>query len=247
MIILKNNIEIKKMQRGGKLLKKILEKLIAKVKPGISTKLLESIATKLINQAGGKPSFRGYRDYPAAICVSINDQIVHGIPSKRIIKSGDIVSLDVGLKYQGFHTDVATTVAIGRIKPIYQKLIQVTQKALKKAILKAKPNNHLSDISAVIQKTIEGAGFGVVRECAGHGIGRNLHEDLAVLNYGLPGQGPIMKPGMTFAIEPMATEFKPELKIEKDGWTISTADKGYSAHFEHSVAITPKGCLVLTH
>jgi len=235
------------MQTGGAILKNILDQLIVEVKPGQTTKFLEKLARKLIAQADGQPSFYKYQGFPAAICTSLNDEVVHGIPSKdRILKSGDIISIDIGLKYKGYHTDTATTIPVGRVKPKYLKLIQVTKKALEKAISQTKAKSHLSDISHIIQETIEKAGFKPVKECTGHGIGKNLHEDPPVPNFGPVGQGPEIKPGMTFAIEPMAVEGKGEVKIKSNGWTISTIDGGFAAHFEHTVAVTESGCLVLT-
>lgn len=246
MIILKNKSQIKIMQEGGKILRRILDQLVSKVKPGITTKFIEELAKEKIKQTKGKPSFYRYRGFPAAICTCINDQIVHGIPQDRILKSGDIITIDMGLKYKGYHTDSAITIPVGKVKPIHLKLIKTTKEALKKAILQAKPENWISDISAVIQETIEKAGFEPVKECTGHGVGRDLHEDPPVPNFGEKGQGPPIKPGMTIAIEPMATEGKAILKTDKDGWTISTLDGKFAAHFEHTVAITAEGRLVLT-
>ncbi len=246
MITLKNKSQIQTMRAGGAILKNILDQLVAEVKPGQTSQFLEKLARKLIAQAGGKPSFYKYQGFPAAICCSINDEIVHGIPKKRVLKSGDIISIDIGLKYKGYHTDVATTVSVGKSKPKHLKLIQVTRKALAKAILKAKPKNHISDISHTIEKTITGAGFKPVKECTGHGIGQDLHEAPSIPNFGKAGQGPEIKPGMTFAIEPMAVERKAEVKTKDDGWTISTTDGGFAAHFEHTIAVTEDGCLILT-
>lgn len=246
MITLKNKNQVQAMQTGGAILKNILDQLVAKVKPGQTSQFLEKLARKLIAQAGGEASFYKYRGFPAAICCSINDEIVHGIPKKRVLKSGDIISIDIGLKYKGFHTDTATTVPVGKPKPEHLKLIRVTKKALAKAILKAKPKNHISDISYIIQKTIKKAGFEPVKECTGHGIGEDLHEVPSVPNFGEPGQGPEIKPGMTLAIEPMAVEGKAGAKTKGDGWTIATVDGGFAAHFEHTVAITKSGNLVLT-
>ncbi len=246
MITLKNKSQIQIMQTGGTILKNILDQLIAEVKPGQTSQFLEKLAKKLIAQAGGEASFYKYRDFPAAICISINDEIVHGIPKKRILKSGDIISIDIGLKYKGYHTDTATTVPVGKPKPKHLKLIQVTKKALAEAMLKAKPKNHISDISHTIEKIITGAGFEPVKECTGHGIGQDLHETPSVPNFGKAGQGPEIKSGMTLAIEPMAVEGKAEVRTKDDGWTISTTDKGFAAHFEHTIVITEDGCLILT-
>ena len=246
MITLKNKNQIQTMQTGGAILKNILDQLVADIRPEQNCQFLERLAKKLIAKANGQPSFYKYQGFPAAICCSINDEIVHGTPQKRILKSGDIISIDIGLKYKGYHTDTATTIPVGRVKPKYLKLIQVTKKALEKAISQTKAKSHLSDISHIIQETIEKAGFKPVKECTGHGIGKNLHEDPPVPNFGPVGQGPEIKPGMTFAIEPMAVEGKGEVKIKSNGWTISTIDGGFAAHFEHTVAVTESGCLVLT-
>ncbi len=246
MITSKNKSQIKIMKIGGAILKNILDQIAAEIKPGQTCQFLEELAKKLINAAGGKPSFYKYQGFPAAICTSINDEIVHGIPKKRVLKSGDIISIDIGLKYKGYHTDSAITVPVGKVEPKHLKLIRVAKIALTKAIAQVKPKNHISDIGYIIQKTIEKAGFEPVRECTGHGIGKKLHEAPPIPNFGKAGQGPEIKPGMTFAIEPMTVEGKAGAKTKNDGWTISTTDGGFAAHFEHTVAVTEEGCLVLT-
>ncbi|MBA7492614.1 Methionine aminopeptidase 1 [subsurface metagenome] len=243
---LKSKKEIKIMQQGGKKLKKVLDFLTKFVKPGTKTKDLEILAKQKISELGGKPSFLGYRGYPAAICVSINDEVVHGIPSNRVIKQGDIVSLDLGFEYKGFHTDSATTMGVGKIKPKYQKLIFQAKKALDLAILEVKPENHISDIGFIIQNTIEKAGFSPITDLSGHGIGKTVHEEPAVLNFGQKGKGQKFLPGMTFTIEPMVAENKPQIETKKDGWTIKTLDGGISTHFEHTLVVTKKGFLILT-
>jgi methionyl aminopeptidase len=246
MIILKNDSEIEIMVKAGKMLKEILNLLSKKVEPSITTKEIENYADELFKKYKVKSSFYHYNGYPASICVSVNDEIVHGIPGNYKIKNGDIVSIDAGLIYKGFNVDSAITVSVGKVRPEYLKLIEITKKSLDEAIKFAIPDNHLSDISAIIQKTIERSGFQVIKECSGHGIGRKLHEDPSVPNFGNPGAGVILKPGMTLAIEPMAVVGKSIIKMESDGWTISTVDGSVSAHFEHTVAITESGVKILT-
>ena len=246
MIILKNKSEIEAMKEGGEILKNILRHLASEIKPGITTLYLDKLAKELIKKNYGKPSFYKYYGFPANICTSINHEIVHGIPGEKILKNGDIISLDVGLKYKGFHTDRAITIPVGKVKPIYLKLIDITKKALEKAILKTKPGNHIGDISYIIQKTIEDSGFEPVKECTGHGIGRNLHEDPPVPNFGKNGEGPIIKEGMTLAIEPMAIAGKAIIKTNEDNWTISTFDGSFAAHFEQTIAVNKNGCLILS-
>jgi len=245
MIELKNHSEIEIMSEGGKRLKKILDSIIKKIKPGINSLEIDALAKKLILKSGGKPSFLNFKGYPAVICISINSDIVHSIPQNRIIKEGDIVSIDLGLEYKGFHTDIATTVAIGKVDKLHQKLISSTKKALQNGIKKACEGNHISDIGHEIEKTITEAGFYPIRECTGHGIGRLLHEDPNVPNFGEIGRGEILKAGMVIAIEPMASVDRTAVVTGSDGWLIETANKSYAAHFESTVAITKKKAKIL--
>jgi len=264
MIPIKTPQEIKIMQEGGWLLGKILQTLAEKVKPGITTDELDKVARDLVFACGAKPAFLGYQGFPAALCVSINEEVVHGAPSGRKLKEGDIVGLDLGILYpvgkcshcpmggtcnpksKPFFTDAAITVPVGKLSPQAAKLIEVARKSLDLAIEKVRPGAHLGDVSCSIQKYVEGQGFSVVRQLVGHGIGKELHEDPEVPNFGASGQGPILKEGMTLAIEPMITAGDYNLKINKDGFAYETADKSLSAHFEHTVALTKEGCEVLT-
>ena len=256
MINLKNQQEIQIMKEGGKILADILEKLKEAVKPGITTNDLEKLAGELVLSQGVKSSFLGFDGYPAVLCTSVNEEIVHSIPSKRVLKEGDVLKLDMGVLHNGFHTDSAITVLIGQNnKDIHittlnvvnlQLLISVTKEALEIGISKAKVGNTLGDIGAAIQKHVEQNGFNVVRDLVGHGIGRELHESPQVLNYGKSGQGEKLVVGMVIAIEPMVVTGNWGIKNSKDGYAFVTKDGGLAAHFEHTVAITNDGPLVLT-
>lgn len=245
-IILKSQQEIEIMTKGGRIAASILNKLKNGAKPGVTTADLNILAEKLIHNAGAKASFRNFQGYPASICTSVNNEVVHGIPGDRILKEGDIVSIDLGIFYQGFHTDTALTCGVGKIDPDAQKLIDVTKKSLEKAISIAKDGAHLGDIGQEVQSYVEKEGFSVVRSLVGHGVGRHLQEEPAVPNYGKYGQGIVLKEGMTIAIEPMINAGKYEVKVLNDRWTVVTADGTLSAHFEHTIAITSKGAEVLT-
>lgn len=272
MIIIKTKEEIKIMKQGGRILARIMKKLIKEVKPGISTKHLEEIAEDLIHKYKAESSFNGYRGFPASLCVSINEELVHGIPSKkRILKNGDIVSLDLGLKYkgslassgpailkpaasseastpftEGYYTDMAVTVPVGKIFPEAKKLIKVTKKALEIGLREVKPGKRIGDISFAIQKYVEAQGFSVNRQLTGHGVGKKFHEPPLIPNFGQPGTGEKLRTGMTFCLEPMVNAGKAEVKTLTDGWTVVTVDGKLSAHFEHTVAVTERGCEVLT-
>ena len=246
MISIKSEEEIKIMTEGGKILAGIMKELEKRVRPGITTKELDRVAETLILKSGGKPSFKGYQGFPATLCTSINEEIVHAVPSQRKLREGDIISLDLGLYYKGFHNDMAITLPVGRISPEAQRLIRVTKKALKRGIKKAKPGNTFGDIGNTIQRYVESQGFNVVRELCGHGIGKEIHEEPQVLNYGKRKSGPKIKEGMTFCIEPMVTVGEWKLKKSKDGYSFVTADGSLSAHFEHTVVVTKNGCQVLT-
>ena len=246
MINLKTAHEIDLMARAGSLLASVLPPLKEACEAGVKTIELDRIADKLIRAGGAKPGFLGYNGFPNSICVSINDEAVHGIPGNRKIVSGDLVSLDLGLVLEGFWADVGITVGVGKIAKEGERLIQVTEQALYVGIEKARPGGYLGDISSAIQKHVEAAGFSVIRQFVGHGIGRQMHEDPQVPNFGTPGTPPKLKAGMTLAIEPMVNAGSHEVYMKPDGWTICTADGRLSAYFEHTVAITEQGPLVLT-
>lgn len=248
MIILKTAAETETIARAAAIVAETLQVLKREVKPGISTNALDKVAEEHIRAKGGLPAFKGYRNYPKTLCVSINEQIVHGIPSRRVLKDGDIVGLDLGAIVDGFYGDAAITVPVGTVDEKALRLVQTTERALYAGIEQAVVGNRLSDISHAVQRCAEGAGYSVVTEFVGHGIGRNLHEEPQVPNYGKPGQGPRLQVGMVLAIEPMVNVGKPAVKILDDQWTAVTADGSLSAHFEHTVAITPNGpARILSH
>ena len=246
MINLKTAHEIDLMARAGSLLASVLPPLKEACEPGIKTIELDKIADRLIRAGGATPGFLGYHGFPRSICVSINDEAVHGIPGNRKIAAGDLVSLDLGLVLEGFWADVGITVGVGKITKEAQSLLKVTEEALYIGIDKARPGGFLGDVSSAIQKHVEAAGFSVIRQFVGHGIGRQMHEDPQVPNFGTPGTPPRLKPGMTLAIEPMVNAGSHEVYMKPDGWTICTVDGGLSAYFEHTVAITANGPLILT-
>ena len=254
MISIKSKEEIEIMAEGGKILAKIMKELEKKVKPGITTKELDGLAESPILKFGGKCSFKGYKNsdgysaipFPACLCTSINEEIVHAIPSDRILKEGDIISLDLGIFYKGFHSDMATTVPVGKISPEAQRLIRVTKKALKRGIKKARPGNTFGDIGNTIQRYVEGQGFNVIRDLCGHGIGKELHEEPEVLNFGKRHTGEKIREGMVFCLEPMVSMGDCKIKKTKDGYCWQTADGSLSVHFEHMVAAMKNGCQVLT-
>ena len=229
------------MREAGRVVAITKARLAEAIRPGITTAELDRIAEEAIRRLGASPSFKGLYGFPATICASINDEIVHGIPSNRVVREGDILSIDVGAVVGGFHSDTAFTVGIGRITEEAQRLIDVTREALRIAIAQAKAGARVGDISASVQSYAEGLGYGVVRQYVGHGIGRDLHEDPQVPNYGIPGRGPILRPGMTLAIEPMLNLGTWETTQLDDGWTVVTADGSLSAHFEDTIAITEDG------
>jgi methionyl aminopeptidase len=247
-IVCKSAAEIEKMRRSGHLVREILDALKAAVKPGVSTMDLERIAAKMIQNAGAKPAFKGYYDYPCVLCTSINQEIVHGIPSeKRKLAVGDIVSIDCGVILDGYYGDAAITVAVGtEIAPDLRKLLEVTEASLYRGIEQARVGNNVGDVGAAVQEYVEAAGFSVVREFVGHGIGTRLHEEPQVPNFGSKGQGAKLREGMVLAIEPMVNTGGPGTRVLEDKWTAVTADGGYSAHFEHCVAVTKDGPVILT-
>lgn len=246
MTKIKTEKEIQIMKEGGKILAEILKRLSEAVKPGITTNELEKLARELVLYYGVKPSFLGHDGYPAALCTSVNDEIVHGVPSDRVLGDGDVLKLDMGVLYKGFHTDSAVTVVVGKGDGKNQKLINVTKEALNIGISKAKVGNTLGDIGSAIQKYVEQNKFNVVKDLVGHGIGRELHEPPQVLNYGESGEGEELKAGMVIAIEPMVVTGDWRIKNGKDGYAFVTKDSGLAAHFEHTVAITDSGSVILT-
>ena len=251
-INLKSKSEIKTMRESGKILAGILRLLASKVEPGISGDELEKIAEREVKKYGVIPSFKNYvvdkniKPFPSIICLSINNEIVHGFPFGKIIKEGDIVSIDAGVKYEGFHSDSAITIGAGKISAKAKKLIEVTKESLFKGIEQVKPGNRIGDIGFATQKYAEENGFSVVRNLVGHGVGRSVHEPPDVPNFGSKNTGLKLRQGMTFAIEPMINEGAYDIKCCKDGWTIKTADGKLSAHFEHTVAVMDNGCEILT-
>jgi methionyl aminopeptidase len=248
MIQLKSQREIEIMATGGRILADTVRLMESSVRPGMTTLDLDKIAEDFIrSHPGAVPSFKGLYDFPANICTSINNEIVHGIPSKkRILLEGDVVSIDVGVKYEGYHTDSATTVAVGKVSEQSDKLLDVTREALDAGVSAARAGNHLGDIGAAVQRVVEAAGFSVVRDLVGHGIGSGFHEEPQVPNYGKPNRGLRLTPGLTIAIEPMVNVGKPGIRTMPDRWTVVTIDGSRSAHFEHTVAITENGPRVLT-
>lgn len=234
------------MEAANRIVAEILEGVKEKVQPGIETRELDELAEEMCRQRRVKPAFKGYRGYPRSICVSVNEEVVHGIPGPRRLKAGDVVSLDFGVKYEGFYGDAAITVGVGDVGEKARALIAVTEESLYAGIAQVKAGRRLSDISYAVQTVVEGAGFGVIREFVGHGIGRSLHEAPQIPNFGSPGQGPTMQVGMTFAIEPMTSMGSWQVRILQDGWTAITQDGSCAAHFEHSVALTENGVLIMS-
>lgn len=250
MIVRRSPQELERLRRSGLVVHEVLRTVAAAVRPGVSTWDLEEIAQQAIKERGATPAFRGYRGYPCVLCASVNDQVVHGIPTrKRILAAGDVVSLDCGVVLDGYYGDAAmTTVAGGEelLSPSLRRLLDATRESLAAAIEVARPGNYLGDISHAVQRHVEASGFSVVREFVGHGIGTHLHEEPQIPNFGAPGSGPKLREGMVLAIEPMVNQGSAEVRMMPDGWTAVTADGGYSAHFEHTVAITKDGPWILT-
>ncbi len=246
MIELKSPSQLEAMRRAGRIVGELLARLQAAVAPGMTTGALDALAGETIAELGGLPAFKGYRGFPGYICTSVNDEVVHGIPGPRVLKAGDIIGLDVGARADGYYGDAAVTVPVGAVSDEARRLITVTRQALEAGIAMAVPGQRLSDISHAVQRVVEAAGFSVVREFVGHGIGTQLHEEPQVPNYGPPGTGPVLKAGMVLAIEPMVNAGRPEVEVLADGWTAVTRDRRFSAHFEHTVAITERGPEILT-
>jgi methionyl aminopeptidase len=245
-ITIKSEREIDLMRQAGKMVAEVLTILVNSVKPGIKTKELDMIAERETKRLGGKPSFKNYRGYPANLCVSVNDEIVHGIPGDRILKEGDIVSLDFGVDYKGYQGDAARTVGVGSVTAKAEDLMKATEGALLAGIQMAWDQNRLGDISAAVQQYAESKGFSVVREYTGHGIGRHMHEDPLVPNFGVAGTGPLLKKGMTLAIEPMLNVGDWRTRLNSNEWTVHTADGSLSAHFENTIVITDGEPEILT-
>ena len=247
MILLKSPRELALMRRAGQVLAEVTERLTAWVGPGLSTQEIDEDVENFIRARGAAPAFKGYRGFPATVCVSINDEVVHGIPSpRRRIKEGDIVGLDLGCIVEGYYADCALTLAVGEVAPRVRELLDVTRDSLARAVAACWPGRRLSDVSHAVQQHVEAHGFAVVRQFVGHGIGRDLHEDPQVPNFGEPGRGPQLKPGMVLAIEPMVTMGSWEVRVLEDRWTAVTVDGSLAAHFEHTVAVTEDGPEILT-
>ncbi len=237
MIVLKSSWELARMREAGRIAAQALAHLVERIKPGMATRELDLLTEAFINRRGGVPSFKGYRGFPASLCVSVNEEVVHGIPGPRILKQGDIVSLDIGVIYTGYQGDAALTVGVGEISDEAKDLIATARGALLAAIAQARDGLHVGDISWAIQQYAESRGYSVVREYTGHGIGRQMHEDPQVPNFGQPGRGPALKPGMTLALEPMVNVGGYLTRVRDDSWTVVTDDGKPSAHFEHTIAI----------
>lgn len=251
-MMLKTDEQIAKMRRSGRVVHKVLQAMGEVVKPGVTTGELEDLAARIISEHGGTSPFLGYAPpghppFPAYTCVSVNEEIVHGIPGRRVLKDGDIVTVDCGVEIDGWIADSAWTYGVGTISPQAARLLKVTEESLYKGIEQAKPGKRTGDIGYAVQKYAESRGFSVVRELTGHGVGTSLHEELQVPNYGMPGKGDLIRCGMTFAIEPMLNAGRKDIDYKDDRWTISTKDKKLSAHFEHTVAIVADGALILTN
>jgi methionyl aminopeptidase len=246
MIPIKNAGDLELMRQAGAILARIMVKLQEYVKPGITTAQINEYAEELMRTERVLAAFKGYRGYPASICTSVNEVVVHGIPGKRTLLEGDLISLDAGIIYQGVFSDAAVTVGVGKISAKIKKLIDITRQALNEGIRQMQVDNRLTDIAAAVQSCVERNGFSVVRQFVGHGIGRAMHEEPEIPNFGKPHRGPLLKPGMVFAIEPMVNLGTWECEILEDGWTAVTLDRQHSAHFEHTVALTDSGPQLLT-
>jgi methionyl aminopeptidase len=247
MIILKSPEEIERMRVAGRVVAQTIDRILKQVRPGRTTADMDAVAEEYIRGEGATPSFRGYRGFPASICTSVNEQVVHGIPGGRKLRGGDLLSLDVGAIWEGYHGDSAVSVFVGDPpSDLAEKLVRVTEESLEAGISQIRLGERLSDVGHAVQQVVEGAGFSVVREYVGHGIGRALHEDPQIPNFGPPGRGPLIKPGLVVAIEPMVNAGGWETRLLADRWTVVTADGSLSAHFEHTIAITEDGPEVLT-
>lgn len=246
MIILKSAAELELMREAGRIVALTHQELAKAIKPGVTTKDLDELAETFIRGKGAIPSFKGYGGFPGSICASVNEELVHGIPGKRTLQEGDIISIDVGAQYEGYHGDSAWTYAVGEISEEDRLLLRVTEESLYEGLKQAAPGKRLSDISHAVQTYVEAKGFTIVREYVGHGIGRKLHEDPQIPNYGPPGRGPRLKPGMVLAVEPMVNAGERYVRTLEDNWTVVTVDGKKCAHFEHTIAITEDGYEILT-
>ena len=246
MIIRKSPSEIEQMAEAGRVVADVIALLAEHMQPGVTTAELDALAEEHIRARGGVPTFKGYRGYPASICVSPNAMVVHGIPGDYELRSGDVVSVDVGVTLAGFVADSAWTFGVGEVSPEAEQLMHATRTALEAGIEQARPGNRVGDISAAVQRSAEGAGYSVIRSLVGHGVGRSMHEEPQIPNYGEPGRGPRLEAGMTLAIEPMISAGSPEIYVHDDQWSISTSDDSLTAHFEHTVAVTDAGPRILT-
>lgn len=246
MIIIKTDAQIEIMRKAGKIVAETLKMIEDEVKPGVTTAIIDEKAEDFIRSKGAKPGFKGYRGYPASACISIDDEVVHGIPGNRILQDGQVVSIDLGSIVDGYYGDSAATFPVGEISEEKRKLLEVTRRSLEVGIAQVKAGNRLGQVSAAIQEYVEGNKFSVVREMVGHGIGKNMHEDPQIPNFGHPDTGPVLKKGMVLAIEPMVNIGGFKISHRPDGWTVVTADGSCSAHFEHTVAVTEDGADILT-
>lgn len=246
MIICKSEVELGFMREAGRIVAMTHRLMADSVKPGVTTRELDNIAERFIRSQGATPSFKGYNGFSGSICASVNDELVHGIPGDRVLNEGDIISIDIGAQYRGYHGDSAWTYGVGSISDSAKKLLEVTERSLYAGLDLVKPDVRLYTISHAIQRVIEDAGFSVVREYVGHGVGADLHEEPQIPNFGTPDRGPRLKPGMTLAIEPMVVIGERYVKTLADNWTVVTVDGTWCAHFEHTVAVTPDGCEILT-
>ncbi|MCL6481928.1 MAG: type I methionyl aminopeptidase [Firmicutes bacterium] len=247
MIVLKSASELEKMHRAGLIVWDVLNSLRQRVAPGVTTLDLERFAARRTAEYGARAAFKGYRGFPCTLCTSVNNEVVHGIPSaRRTLREGDVLSIDYGVELDGYYADAAITIPVGRVAPEVERLIAATREALDRAIAQMRPGNRLSDVGAAVQQTVEPLGFSVVREFVGHGIGTQMHEEPQLPNYGPPGKGPRLEPGLVLAIEPMVAAGRPEVRVLDDGWTAVTADGSLAAHFEHTVAVTQNGPWILT-
>ncbi|MBS4021467.1 MAG: type I methionyl aminopeptidase [Dethiobacter sp.] len=246
MITLKSARELKLMRQAGRVVAEVLQQMSSTVKPGVTTAELDSLAERIIRKAGCMPAFKGYHGFPATICASVNEEVVHGIPSLRRLQDGDIISIDVGAIYQGYYGDAAVTLPVGDVHPEVLRLLQVTRESLAQGIEKAVAGNHLTDISHAVQSFVEKNGFSVVRNYVGHGIGNQMHEEPQIPNFGKPGRGPLLQEGMVLAIEPMVNTGDWQVETLADNWTVVTLDRKWSAHFEHTVAVGKEFPQILT-
>jgi methionyl aminopeptidase len=246
MVDLKTPREIEIMRRSGKITAKVLADLMKAARPGMSTAELDRLAEREIREAGGVPTFKGYHGFPGSVCLSVNEEVVHGIPGSRVLRDGDLLSIDIGTTLEGYVSDSAVTIPIGNISASARRLLDVTLECLMIGIAQMERGKHVGDIGAAVQAYAEGQGYGVVRELVGHGVGRAMHEEPQVPNYGKPGTGMELRPGLVLAVEPMITQGSPQVEILSDGWTVVTVDAKLAAHFEHTIAVTEDGPKVLT-